>query len=94
MHDACLHHAQCMMCMDSLEGLLYFVKLVCTMNKTLEETLKKDLINQLLTVNFILFVQVCKEWKEMTFATTNKVFKDTEQGYIDLFDIQGILLLY
>ena len=56
MHDACLHHAQCMMCMDSLEGLLYFVKLVCTMNKTLEETMKKDLINQLLTVNFILFV--------------------------------------
>ena len=50
--------------------------------------MKKQLINQSLTVNFILFVQVCKEWKEIAFVTRNKVFKDTEQEDIDLFDIK------
>ena len=50
--------------------------------------MKKDVITQSLTVIFILFVQVCKEWKEIAFVTRNKVFKDTEQGDIDLFDIK------
>ena len=39
-------------------------------------------------MNFILFVQVCKEWKEIAFVTRNKVFKDTEQEDIYLFDIK------
>ena len=50
--------------------------------------MKKDVITQSLTVIFILIVQVCKEWKEIAFVTRNKVFKDTEQGDIDLFDIK------
>ena len=39
-------------------------------------------------MNFLLFVQVCKEWKEITFVTRNKVLKDTEQEDIDFFDIK------
>lgn len=54
------------------------------MDKTSEETMKKDLISDSEFYSF----QVCKEWKEIAFVTRNKVFKDTEQGNIDLFDIK------
>lgn len=50
--------------------------------------MKKLLFNQSLTMNFLLFVQVCKEWKEIAFVTRNKVLKDTEQEDIDFFDIK------
>lgn len=32
--------------------------------------------------------KVCREWKEIAFVTRYKVFKETEQGEIDLFDIK------
>lgn len=54
------------------------------MDKTSEETMKKDLISDSEFYSF----QVCKEWKETAFVTRNNVFKDTEQGNIDLFDIK------
>ena len=55
--------------------------------------MKKLLFNQSLTVNFLLFVYVCSEWKEIAFVPRNKVFKDTEQEDIDFFDIRYFMSL-
>lgn len=37
---------------------------------------------------------MCREWKEIALITREKVFKETEQGEIDLFDVKVKLCLF
>ena len=39
----------------------------------------------------LLQFQVCREWKEIAIVTRSKVFKESEQSEIDLFDVKVCL---
>lgn len=56
-------------------------------SKKLEEE-NEHLAVDVATKQLEMLKRVCKEWKEIAFVTRNKVFKDTEQEDIDLFDIK------
>ena len=40
------------------------------------------------TYSIKIYLQVCREWREIAMITREKVFKETEQGQIDLFDVK------
>ncbi|XP_068732762.1 uncharacterized protein [Montipora capricornis] len=40
------------------------------------------------SLRLLLKSRVCREWKEIAMVTRSKVFRETEQGEIDLFDVK------
>lgn len=73
---------------QELEEFTELFKQLCKCrSKKLEEE-NEHLAVDVATKQLEMLKRVCKEWKEIAFVTRNKVFKDTEQEDIDLFDIK------
>ncbi|XP_066025919.1 uncharacterized protein [Pocillopora verrucosa] len=71
-----------------LDELHVFFKKLC---KSCKKPLFKEedaLLTSVANIQLELVKRVCREWKEIALMTCEKVFKETEQEEIDLFDVK------
>lgn len=71
-----------------LEELTVLFRKLCKCRKKKLDKENEKLAVDVGTKQKEMLKRVCKEWKEIAFITRNKVFKDTEQADIDLFEIK------